>query len=114
MHELSIALSIIDMASEEAAARGVHVKAIHLRIGRLSSVVSDALQFAFEVAVADTALAGSRLVIEDAPVVAWCSACREQRTIAALPALCCPVCAAPTPDIVSGRELEVTALEIAS
>ena len=33
MHELSIAMSIIDLAQEEAQQRGVQVKAVHLKLG---------------------------------------------------------------------------------
>ena len=43
MHELSIALSIIDIASEESRVRGdAAVLAVHLKVGRLSGVVIDA------------------------------------------------------------------------
>ena len=37
MHELSIAMSIVDLAEEEVARRGpMHVTAIHLKLGALS------------------------------------------------------------------------------
>ena len=41
MHELSIAMSIVEMAEEEAAKRRVQVTAIHLKLGALSGVVWD-------------------------------------------------------------------------
>ena len=43
MHELSIALSIVELAEEEAAERSVRVNAVHLKLGRLSGVVRDAI-----------------------------------------------------------------------
>ena len=44
MHELSIAMSIVEMAEEEAAKHGgVQVTAIHLKLGALSGVVKEAL-----------------------------------------------------------------------
>ena len=71
MHELSIAMSIVDMAQEEAERRGVHVSAIHLKLGLLSGVVKDALLSSYEMACMDTPLAGSHLVIEEIPIVVF-------------------------------------------
>ena len=50
MHELSIALSLLDLVEEEAERRGVRVAAVHVRLGPLSGVVRDALVSAFELA----------------------------------------------------------------
>ena len=59
MHELSIAMGIVEAATDEAQRRGVRVSAVHLRLGALSGVVKDALLFSYEVACQDTPLAGS-------------------------------------------------------
>jgi hydrogenase nickel incorporation protein HypA/HybF len=113
MHELSIAMSMIEMAAEEAARRGgVSVSAIHLKLGDLSGVVREALVFSYEVACLGTALEGSRLVIEEVPVVVYCPACRDERAIISVQQFCCAVCHAPTSNVLRGKELEVTALEI--
>ncbi|MGC2238584.1 MAG: hydrogenase maturation nickel metallochaperone HypA [Pyrinomonadaceae bacterium] len=113
MHELSIAMSMIDMATEESAQRGgAKISALHLRLGALSGVVKDALLFSWEVACQGTTLEGSRLVIEEVPVVVNCPACREERTLTSIQNFSCPVCSAPTPEVLRGRELLVTALEI--
>jgi hydrogenase nickel incorporation protein HypA/HybF len=113
MHELSIAMSMVDMASEESARRGgAKISALHLRLGPLSGVVREALLFSWDAACEDTPLAGSKLVIEDAPVVVRCPECRAQRTIESIQMFSCPVCRTPAPEVISGRELEVVALEI--
>lgn len=66
MHELSIALSMIDMASEEVIRHGgARVTALHLKIGALSGVVKEALTFSYEIACQGTALEGSQLIIEE-------------------------------------------------
>jgi hydrogenase nickel incorporation protein HypA/HybF len=66
MHELSIAMSMIELAEEEAAARGEReVVALHLKIGALSGVVPRALAAAYELARENTPLAECRLVIEE-------------------------------------------------
>lgn len=66
MHELSIALAIVDGVAEEAGQRGGGlVRAVHLRLGRLSGVVREALLFAYDQACSGTTLEGSELRIED-------------------------------------------------
>jgi hydrogenase nickel incorporation protein HypA/HybF len=113
MHELSIALSMIEMASDEAARRGgAQVYAIHLKLGPLSGVVREALLFSYDVACEGTPLAGSRLVIEEVPVIVFCPACRAEQALASVQSFCCPVCGTPTSQVVQGKELEVVALEI--
>jgi len=112
MHELSIAMSIVEAATEEAQRRGVHVNAVHLRLGALSGVVKDALLFSYEVACQDTPLAGSKLIVEDVPVAVFCPVCKELRELASVQSFACPECNAPTMDIRQGKELEVFALEV--
>ncbi|MEO8378621.1 MAG: hydrogenase maturation nickel metallochaperone HypA [Acidobacteriota bacterium] len=67
MHELSIALSIVEGVTEEAGQHGgvVVVKAVHLRLGRLSGVVGEALLFSYGLACEGTVLQGSELRIEE-------------------------------------------------
>jgi len=112
MHELSIAMGIVDAALDEAQRRGVQVSAVHLRLGALSGVVKDALLFSYEVACQDTALQGSRLIVEDVPVVVFCPQCQERKTLSSVQSFSCPECGAPTRDILQGKELEVFALEV--
>lgn len=113
MHELSIALSMIEMAVEEARRRGdVQVHAIHLKLGQLSGVVKDALLFSYEVACEGTLLEGSSLIIEEVPVVVYCPACDAETSLASLQKFCCGSCGALTCEVVRGKELEVVALEI--
>ncbi|MGH9466742.1 MAG: hydrogenase maturation nickel metallochaperone HypA [Terriglobales bacterium] len=67
MHELSLALSLLDGIEQECRDRALpRVRAVHLRIGAQAGVSVEALRFAYEVASADTSLADSRLVVEPA------------------------------------------------
>ena len=45
-------------------------------------------------------------------IMPLCPQCREERQLPSLQHFRCPVCGTPTPDVVRGRELELTALEI--
>jgi hydrogenase nickel incorporation protein HypA/HybF len=113
MHELSIAMSMVEMATAEAARHGgAQVHALHLKLGPLSGVVKEALLFSWEVACEGSPLAGSQLVIEEMPVIVRCPECRINRTLGSIQNFSCPVCRTPTPEVLSGRELEVVALEI--
>lgn len=113
MHELSIALSIVDVAAEVADRQGgAGVIAVHLRLGPLSGVVKDALRSAYELARAGTVLAGAELIIEEIALVAFCPTCATERVLPSVQYLCCPECGTATPEIIRGRELEVVALEI--
>jgi hydrogenase nickel incorporation protein HypA/HybF len=115
MHELSIALSMIEGVLEESDQRGFEkVEAVHLKLGVFSGVDRDALEFAWELACGGTPLEGSHLVIETVPLLIYCAACRAERAAQSEQQLSCSICAAPAERIVRGRELEVTALEIAA
>jgi hydrogenase nickel incorporation protein HypA/HybF len=113
MHELSIAMSIVDLAREESGRMGgVQIRAVHLRLGLLSGVVKEALLSSYEIACEDTPLAGSRLVVEEMPVVVFCPNCNGQRPVHSTQMLCCSECGTPTGNIVQGKELVVVGLEV--
>ncbi len=113
MHELSIAMSIIDVALEEAAQRGVKVTAVHIKVGALSGVVADALLGSYEMACCDTPLAGSKLVIEEVPAMILCPKCGTPKPVSSIQWFCCAECGSPGHEITQGKELQVTALEVA-
>jgi hydrogenase nickel incorporation protein HypA/HybF len=113
MHELSVAISLVEMACEKAEELGnVEVEALHLRLGPLAGVVKEALLFSFELAAEGTAIAGARLEVQDIPLRVRCPTCNEERDVPPPPRLCCPVCETPTPEVITGRDLELRALEV--
>ena len=112
VHELSIAVSLVELACEKAKGLGdVHVEALHLRLGALSGVVRDALEFSFDVAAEGTEIAGARLLITEVPLTVMCPTCAAEQELPGFP-LVCPTCDTPTPQVVRGRDLELTALEV--
>lgn len=112
MHELSIALGIIDVASEEAERRRGRILAVHLRLGPLSGVVREAMMSAFELAREGTLLDGAKLVIKDEPIVLFCPSCQAEHPAVSIQQMACSKCGTPSSQIVRGRELEVFALEV--
>src|SRR5689334_2213828 len=82
MHELSIAMALVDLACEASdRLRVTKIDALHVSIGPLCGVVEDALAFSFELAAAGTPVEGARLVVQQAPLRAFCVSCNEERTI---------------------------------
>lgn len=113
MHELSIAISILELAEEEADRRGgIQVQAIHLKLGALSGVDKQALLSAYQLATERTEFADCRLIVEEIPVIAYCSNCQSEQSIASIQLFECPSCGKPVSDVVRGRELQVYALEL--
>jgi hydrogenase nickel incorporation protein HypA/HybF len=113
MHELSIAMSIVEMAEEEAGQRGgARVNAVHLKLGALAGVVKDSLLSSYELACGGTSLEGSRLVIEEIPIVVYCPTCLVPRELKTIQWFICPECKSPVSQVIHGRELQVVALEL--
>lgn len=112
MHELSIAMSIVEMAEEEADNRGARVSAVHLKLGLLAGVVKDALLSSYELACEGTGLQGSRLIINEIPIVVYCPQCLAPRTLDSIQWFICPECKSPVSEVLHGRELQVVGLEL--
>jgi hydrogenase nickel incorporation protein HypA/HybF len=111
MHEMSIAMSLIELATEEGARlQPSRIAALHVRIGVLSAVVPDALRFSFDLAAEGTRLEGARLEIEVVPAAVSCEACGRESPADAW-SLQCPACGGAA-TVVGGRELELTAMEV--
>jgi hydrogenase nickel incorporation protein HypA/HybF len=114
MHELSIAMSILDMAEEEAGRRSAEVDAIHIKLGALSGIVKEALLSAYDLARTETTLDTAQLVIEEVPVVIYCPRCQAPRSVRSIQQLACSECETLSSEILQGRELQVVALELRS
>ncbi|MGH9593758.1 MAG: hydrogenase maturation nickel metallochaperone HypA [Bryobacteraceae bacterium] len=113
MHELSIASSVVDAVSESLRAYpGARVLEVRLRIGALSSVVEDSLQFCWGIATEGTELAGSRLAVTTVPVTVHCEACGGEGELPSLQDFRCPGCGEPASDVRGGRELEIESVEL--
>ncbi len=106
MHELGICRNIVAIAVE--AARGRRVVRVTLEVGKLSGVLSEALQFCFPIAAADTVLAGAILDIIEIPGRARCSACGAEIGIATFVASCS--CGCRRLARLAGEELSVKSI----
>jgi hydrogenase nickel incorporation protein HypA/HybF len=113
VHELSIALGIVQQVTQQAEQRRIRrVEAITIRIGELSGIDKQALNFAWDFATEGSPAAGARLLFEDVPLKVRCSSCGVERHPESAWQLRCPDCPGAAPEIVSGRELHIVALEV--
>ncbi|WP_338203928.1 hydrogenase maturation nickel metallochaperone HypA [Parageobacillus thermoglucosidasius] len=112
MHELSIAQNLAELAIEAAKHTGMkRVHALHLKLGVLSGVVKEALEFSFDVVIEGTLLEGAKLIIEDIPVKVFCPACQEAHVLSEPFPMRCPVCGTKTSQVLEGREMELFSLK---
>ena len=113
MHEMGIALQIIDIATASIPPdlKGRRIERVNLKIGKLAAVVPDSLRFCFNVAIKETPLEGAELSIEELPVLARCQDCDNQWTIDG-PAFSCETCSGGNLEILSGRELDIESIEV--
>ncbi len=115
MHELSIALSLIDEVGRVATReRAASVQTVRVQIGRMSGVANDALLFAWELARAGTIADNAELHIEDIEIVVFCPKCERERSSLHAAVLACAVCGTQALHVVHGRELQLVAVEVVS
>jgi hydrogenase nickel incorporation protein HypA/HybF len=113
MHELSIVSSVVENVIDSLEKYpGARVIEVRLKVGALSAVVEDSLQFCYGIAIEGTPLEGSRLVVNLVPVTVHCDVCGTEGAIESLQSFRCPSCGAPAADVRHGRELEIEAIEI--
>lgn len=114
MHEISIAESIIQIAEAKAREQGARsIQIIKLRLGTFTTIVPDALQFAFEICREGTLSHNARLDIETVPMVVRCVVCDATTQPVCGVCLICDQCGFPL-EIVSGEELQIEYIEVDS
>lgn len=112
MHELGIAASILECVEKEAHRHpGVHISKVGVKVGELSGVDQDALQFGFEVLVKDTEFEPLALAIEYIPRIQRCAACEHEFRMTEFDPRC-PLCGDFGTRCVSGEELDIAYMEV--
>ncbi|QYX82546.1 hydrogenase maturation nickel metallochaperone HypA [Streptomyces akebiae] len=109
MHEMSVALAVVDQVAEAADRAGdvTAVRSVRLQVGELAGVVPDSLAFCFELACSGTLLEGAELVTEAVPGRARCTSCAHEWAVGMPPRLTCPACGGTRTDLLAGRELQI-------
>ncbi len=112
MHELTLATSLVDLASRHAREHGAdRVTRITVRLGALCGIARS-LYFCFKPAARRTVCADAVLQIIEIPLSVHCSHCNETKRPRALYQFRCPDCGNPTPKVLTGREMELVSIEL--
>ena len=110
MHELSIVMSVIEIASDQASQAGAQtVEEIELEIGTLSTVEMAAFDFAWQQGKKNTILENAILRIDRIPGKAFCMDCEAEFPVSEV-FESCPVCHNNFIQIIQGKELRVKSL----
>jgi hydrogenase nickel incorporation protein HypA/HybF len=112
MHEAGLMQNVLEMSFERAKAHhAAQIEAINIRIGMLTGVVQDALEFAFEALKKGTMAENARLKVEYAPVVCWCRQCEKEFKPENFSSIC-PECGKNDIEIRSGLEMNLVSVEV--
>lgn len=110
MHEFSIAMNIVDIATDYAGReQAKEVREIEIEVGIFSGVVVDALEFAMVSAIKGTILENAVCKIIVVQGKARCNECLNEYDTDDL-IKSCPKCKKCAPNIIQGRELRVKSL----
>jgi hydrogenase nickel incorporation protein HypA/HybF len=113
MHELGIAQNILEIV-QQAVPDGQKpaVRKVRIRVGQLSGVVPDSLDFCFSILLNESQMPKARLAIEQVPTISQCRDCSHRFQVEDL-AFVCPACKSTNLELVSGKELEIVEIELA-
>lgn len=113
MHEVSIALSLLDIAKSYCEKEGYKgIESIGVKIGKASGVMSEALLFAFDAVKIDTIAEKAHLIIDEIPVSGFCNTCNNNFSVVETFVLCCPRCGDTSFRLETGRELDISEMEV--
>ena len=112
MHELSVAQSLIDHIARSVPQRDLpKIMSVCVRLGAVSGVVKDSLEFSFTALTAGTTLENVRMEFEERPYVVHCRSC-DSRTSNDLGIAVCEACGSTETTVESGTELDIVYLEL--
>ncbi len=111
MHEAGLMQSALETVARVAHQHNfARVSRIGLRVGLLSGVVPEALEFAFEVLRSGTVAADAKLEIEIVPGRFWCENCQAEYNLEQFE-FDCARCGGPLVLRGGGAELELAFVE---
>ncbi|MGN7613877.1 hydrogenase maturation nickel metallochaperone HypA/HybF [Magnetococcales bacterium HHB-1] len=111
MHELSLAMALIQQVIDRLEEEKATACSITVEIGPLSGVDREAFEFCFPLAAENTALKDVQLIIDEVPLTLHCDACHNdfnRKTIH----LCCPHCHSNRVRITKGDGFYLKTMEI--
>jgi hydrogenase nickel incorporation protein HypA/HybF len=112
MHEMSVAKNILDIVHEHIRSEEESkVRSIILKVGELSGIVSDSLEFCFSTLVDNTPLRGAKLLIQTIPISAACNSCNYISQLE-YGIFFCEKCHSSDIKLITGKELQIEQIEL--
>ncbi len=113
MHEVSVALSLLEMVEKQCRAKGYFsIASVKVRVGKAAGILPEAFALAFEAVKQDTLAREARFIIDVVPLAGLCKSCGNHFETEEKFILECPLCASPSFQINQGYELELVELEV--
>ncbi|MFQ6069424.1 MAG: hydrogenase maturation nickel metallochaperone HypA [Candidatus Aminicenantales bacterium] len=105
MHELSIVTNLFEILEEKAKEQKAEkIVLVKLRVGKLSGVVPEFLETAFNIYKKKTIAENAELEMEIVPLRVVCEKCKKETTLEDY-VFICPHCGSRSLKTVSGTEL---------
>ncbi|MFP4466642.1 MAG: hydrogenase maturation nickel metallochaperone HypA [Candidatus Goldiibacteriota bacterium] len=112
MHEISIAEEIKHIVFEKMKEQKMNkIYSVSLVFGEMTSVVPDALRFAFESVFSETPAEGAEIKIEMVKIKALCPECGKKSELKEFEFIC-PHCAGMKLEIIQGNEMIVKSIDM--
>lgn len=112
MHEFSIALNIVDLATEAARKENASkISRVELELGSQSGIVIEALEFAWDPATKGTMLEHAELKIKEVQAKAECQDCKHIFLVKQMNDVC-PKCKSYKKKLIEGSSIRILSLDI--
>lgn len=112
MHEMSIAMNILEIAEKEMQkANASRIEKIHLEIGKLSGVVIESLQFALDILKKKSILAKAEIDIDEIDAKMRCLNCQTEFEATDF-YVTCPTCGEFGHSVLSGKEMLIKSISV--
>ena len=113
MHEASIVQSLLELAEDYCKLNNyTKIKSMKIRVGALSGVMPEAMDFAYEAMKPGTMAEDASLIIETVIAQGVCSECAKVFEVDGPYMLECPECGSFGFTVTKGRELELSEMEV--
>jgi hydrogenase nickel incorporation protein HypA/HybF len=113
MHEMSLAVSMIEQLAEVLQKEGglSRVESINLEIGAMSGVEKEAFEFVFPFAAEGTVAEGAVLIFEEVLLELRCNSCGRLH-VSEDPLMMCPDCASVDVTVLRGEDFKIKTMEV--
>lgn len=113
MHEVSLALSLLQLAEDVCHQHGYKsIESVRVRIGRAAGINPDSLSFALETVKKGTPAEKANFILDIIPLGGFCHECGQNFETEETYIFCCPFCNSSSISIRQGKEFQITEIEV--